>query len=615
MGIQLKNNAVGYLNSAISASDPSFVLQSGNGALFPVLGAGDYFYATLQNTGNVTEIIKVTARTGDAFTVLRGQEGTVAQSFASNSRVELRVTAQSVFDAVGDVVASQVGFTPTGGIAATDVQAAIVEVVSDLATSGGAATVGFLQSGTGAVTTTVQRKLRESVSVFDFMTSAQITDVQTGSLSINVAPAIVAALASGAKRILFPGGKYRCDSTITITGARGLTLEGDAAAILAGGTGYSGNTELVFDTAVSGTDGIVFTDFVGVTMENILIRMRRSGAGGGKALYMYTGHDYVLKNVNVDLSVGASGCGIQIGNGSGATAGFIGNLQNCKVMTGASCPGIYLNFGTSTTLTACYVIGGWLQFNGMTYVTANSCASDASALYGYIINGSTNMVFNACGAEGASKGAFYLSTTASNIVLNAPYGAANNTSADATIGDLVQLDSGSGAVNSITIINPTSVATNAATAQSIYANAGTGFVEVYNTDLTLLAKGINGHSTWLRDKLTVTGVWDLMTSWTPTLVGWTNVGSPTVVGKYKRVGKIVTFYVTVTPATSISSTVVTSTITGFPFTSIEVGSATMTDGNAASYGACVVGPTGIIYPQTSGVLTAQINLVGTVILT
>ena len=472
----------------------------------------------------------------------------------------------------------------------------------------------FTPAGVGAVVRTGQSKARDTVSVFDFMTSAEITDVQAGSLSLNVAPAIVAALASGAKRILFPGGKYRCDSTITLNTVRGLTLEGDAAAILAGGTGYIGNTELVFDTAVSGSDGIVITDFVGVTMENILIRMRRSGAGGGKALYMYTGHDYSLRNVNVDLDTGASGAGIVLGNGNGATATFAGDIQNCKIIVNAACPGIYANFGTSLTFTACYVIGGWMQFDGMTYFTVNSCAVDASRLYGYIINGSTNGVFNACGAEGSVKGAFYLSTTASNIVLNAPYGADNNTSADATIGDLVHLDSSVGVVNSITITNPTSVAVNAATLQNIWASAGTGFVEVLNTDLTLFTKGFGGNATWIRDKLTVTGIYDQFTAWTPVLASWTNVGSPTVVGKYKRVGKIVTWYVTVTPATSISCTRVTSSITGFPFTSVESGTATMVDGNVNSYGVCVVGPTGIIYPQTSGVISSALTFVGTVIL-
>lgn len=470
--------------------------------------------------------------------------------------------------------------------------------------SGNVTNATFLQAGTGAVPRTVQSKLQDEVSVKDF---GAVGDGVTDDYA-----AIQAAINSGARRILFPGGKYICNSTLTITGVRGLILEGDGAALLAGGTGYTGTTEIIFDGAPSGSDGIVLTDFIGVSIENMLIRMRRGGAGGGKALYLYNGHDYNLKNLKVDLSVGASGAGIVLGNGSGATSTFVGHIQNCKVMAGASCPGIYANFGTSLTFTACYVIGGWMQIDGMVYTSVISCAVDASPLYGYLINGSSNLVFDACGAEGATKGAFYLSTTTTNVVFNAPYGAANNTSGDATIGDLFQIDSSAGAVNSITINNPTSVSPNVATAQNIWASAGTGFVEVLNTDATLLSQGINGNGTWKLTKLTVTGYWNQLQSWTPTLIGWTNTGTPTVTGKYLRQGNIVTFYVRVTPATDISCTKVSSTIAGLPFTSVVAGNAVMTDGNANSYGACAIGPSGIVYPQTSGVLTVEIVITGTI---
>ena len=64
--------------------------------------------------------------------------------------------------------AAAVGFTPTGTVAATNVQSAINEVVSDLAAGTGASLVGYTPAGTGAVATTVKSKLRETVSVKDF---------------------------------------------------------------------------------------------------------------------------------------------------------------------------------------------------------------------------------------------------------------------------------------------------------------------------------------------------------------------------------------------------------------------------------------------------------------
>lgn len=64
--------------------------------------------------------------------------------------------------------AALIGNTPAGTIAAVTVQGAIDEIVSDLAASTGAGTVGFLQAGTGAVARTAQDKMRDIVSVKDF---------------------------------------------------------------------------------------------------------------------------------------------------------------------------------------------------------------------------------------------------------------------------------------------------------------------------------------------------------------------------------------------------------------------------------------------------------------
>ena len=111
MGIKLKNNVVGFLSTAISASDVGIALQSGNGANFPTLGVGDYFYATLFSIDGTYEIVKATARVGDSITVVRAQEGTTANSFAAGSRLELRVTAQSVIEALADSSSTVVTFT------------------------------------------------------------------------------------------------------------------------------------------------------------------------------------------------------------------------------------------------------------------------------------------------------------------------------------------------------------------------------------------------------------------------------------------------------------------------------------------------------------------------
>jgi hypothetical protein len=171
MGIQLKNNASGTLATAISASDTGIVLTTGNGASFPALAAGDYFYATLESTGGTFEVIKVTVRSGDSMTVVRAQEGSTANSFAAGSRIELRVTAASATE--------------------------------------------FLQSGTGAVIRNFRDKLRETVSVKDFGAVGDgITDNATAFQALHT----YLAQDNISRFVLIPEGHYSTTYPLTIVG-------------------------------------------------------------------------------------------------------------------------------------------------------------------------------------------------------------------------------------------------------------------------------------------------------------------------------------------------------------------------------------------------------------
>jgi hypothetical protein len=101
MALKLKNNAAGVLAASISASDTGITLAAGQGATFPTMTAGDYFYATLENTDGSYEIVKVTARSGDGMTIVRGQEDTATNGFAQGARFAMRVTVQNILDVIG----------------------------------------------------------------------------------------------------------------------------------------------------------------------------------------------------------------------------------------------------------------------------------------------------------------------------------------------------------------------------------------------------------------------------------------------------------------------------------------------------------------------------------
>lgn len=80
-----KNNAATTLQSGISASSLTVVLATGTGALFPNPTGGQAFYMTFldASTKLVNEIVQVTSRSGDALTIVRGQQGTTALTWAA----------------------------------------------------------------------------------------------------------------------------------------------------------------------------------------------------------------------------------------------------------------------------------------------------------------------------------------------------------------------------------------------------------------------------------------------------------------------------------------------------------------------------------------------------
>lgn len=123
MGVKVSNNAFGTLSAGISTSDTTITLDSGQGTRFPTLSSGDHFYATLVDTSNNLEIVKVTARSTDSMTVVRGQDGTTATAFAIGDRFELRPVA-ALFEDIqsesavadgdyGDITVSSSGSTYT----------------------------------------------------------------------------------------------------------------------------------------------------------------------------------------------------------------------------------------------------------------------------------------------------------------------------------------------------------------------------------------------------------------------------------------------------------------------------------------------------------------------
>lgn len=208
MNILVKNNAFGFLAAGISATDTGIQLQSGNGGNFPNVGSNEYFYATIQSISGTVEIVKVVGRVSDVLTVVRAQEGTLALPFDAGSRIELRVTAQSVRDITAQFDSYTQTVTPTNGF----------NILVDASTDGGAHSTWLLltpasalTSGTITLPTGGDRFNGQWVTV---TTSKQITAlaVNGGDATVSGAPSVLGADASF--RLRYAAGTntwYRCD--------------------------------------------------------------------------------------------------------------------------------------------------------------------------------------------------------------------------------------------------------------------------------------------------------------------------------------------------------------------------------------------------------------------
>jgi microcystin-dependent protein len=95
MSALVSNNAYSTLASSLTAIATSLTVATGEGSRFPAASTatGAYFYATIIDTSNNLEIVKVTNRSSDTFTLVRAQDGSSARAFSSSDRIELRPVA------------------------------------------------------------------------------------------------------------------------------------------------------------------------------------------------------------------------------------------------------------------------------------------------------------------------------------------------------------------------------------------------------------------------------------------------------------------------------------------------------------------------------------------
>ena len=139
----------------------------------------------------------------------------------------------------------------------------VTSALTTLAASNGSSLVGYVQTGTGAVATTVQARLRQSLSVKDFGA--------TGDGTTDDTTAIQNALNAGTGRsVYFPAGTYRFSSTLLVKTKTTLIGDGMNKSILKLTSGFGAGTTAIRNDIITGTVDVYYDtdlEFYGLTFD------------------------------------------------------------------------------------------------------------------------------------------------------------------------------------------------------------------------------------------------------------------------------------------------------------------------------------------------------------
>ena len=327
------------------------------------------------------------------------------------SSIKLNTTSGGSISIVPQDTASDVVFTmpaTTATIVTSDV----------LAASSGSSLVGFLQSGTGAVATTVQTKLRETVSVLDF--GADPTGVADSTVAIQAA---LDSLPANGGEVYAPTGQYRVTAGLVAskrvrfvgTGYSFLLASASPCVIVKAST-VTGPV-LTLSASASTVENISFLGEVGNTGDGILIRAGRCTLRDVSVFQMGNdgiriGTDSGNENCNLwyldNVKTKSNGQhGLHLSEGAGALADAnAGTCVNIDTQSNGAA-GVYINGSQLNTF-----VGGAYQ-NNVTYGIHLSQYASYNVFSGG--DSEANTISNVRIDSGAVGNAFYMYTVTYNM--------------------------------------------------------------------------------------------------------------------------------------------------------------------------------------------------------
>lgn len=384
--VLFSDNAATTATSSLSSGGTSITLTSS--AKFPVPTGSDYFYATLYQKPSATEInieiVKVTANNTGTNTLTISQRdvtnitGSPGSGYAypgasGTVYVELRWIASdaNLLMQAADMTAANVANTPSGGIAATTVQAAINELDTEKANLA-SANFTVLQVGGVAVPTAtdISTAITSERSATRTLTNATL---DSSSGKIGSLTGILKA-ATGSVSAATAGTDYSAGTSALATGLLKSTTTTGALSIAAAGTDYQapigtisgiakGNGANALIAATAGTDYVAPGGALGTpssgTLTNCTFPTLNQNTTGTAA------------GLSATLAVGSGGTGITAAGASGNVLTSNGSAWFSSAPAGGGVTSVNGNTGavTAAHISAAATTGyGYTPANGASYV-------------------------------------------------------------------------------------------------------------------------------------------------------------------------------------------------------------------------------------------------------
>jgi hypothetical protein len=204
----ITSSAMQALNDKVwKGRDPAYATTTGTGTAYVLTLPSPSLY-NVYTTGDNFKVKIHTANTGAATLSIVG---------STTLAVKAIVNANGTALSAGQLAAGQIVDLVYDG---TNFQAInLTTTVGSLTAS----SVTFTQQGTGAVATTIQVREQEWMSLWDFLTTAQITDATSGSPSLDLTTAIntaTAAAVAAKKALYWPAGTYIASQITVLAGMK-----------------------------------------------------------------------------------------------------------------------------------------------------------------------------------------------------------------------------------------------------------------------------------------------------------------------------------------------------------------------------------------------------------